>query len=152
MAVNFELVLGWFQDSPDVELTMTGLGVAVVVEDDADMRNLLRAVLEQTGFAVYTAASGLEGVNLVRRRLPRVVTVDVGLPDIDGFEVLRRIRSFSDARVVMLTGRAGEADIDEALHRGADEYVTKPFRPRELRTRIEAMLAAGAAAPVHHPV
>ena len=152
MAVNFELVLGWFQDSPDVELTMTGLGVAVVVEDDADMRNLLRAVLEQTGFAVYTAASGLEGVNLVRRRLPRVVTVDVGLPDIDGFEVLRRIRSFSDARVVMLTGRADEADIDEALHRGADEYVTKPFRPRELRTRIEAMLAAGAAAPAHHPV
>lgn len=131
---------------------MTGLGVAVVVDDDADMRNLLRAVLEQTGFAVYTAASGLEGVNLVRRRLPRVVTVDVGLPDIDGFEVLRRIRSFSDARVVMLTGRANEADIDEALHRGADEYVTKPFRPRELRTRIEAMLATGAAAPVHHPV
>ena len=131
---------------------MTGLGVAVVIEDDADMRNLLRAVLEQAGFAVYTAASGLEGVDLVRRRLPRVVTVDVGLPDIDGFEVLRRIRPFSAARAVMLTGRAGEADIEEALHCGADEYITKPFRPRELRTRIEALLAAGTAGPVHHAV
>jgi two-component system OmpR family response regulator len=151
-AVNLELVLGRFKDSPDVELTMTSLGVAVVVEDDADIRNLLRAVLEQTGFAVYTAASGLEGVDLVRRRHPRVVTIDVGLPDVDGFEVLRRIRSFSSARVVMLTGRADESDVDEALHRGADEYVTKPFRPRELRTRIEALLAAGTAGPVHHAV
>ncbi|WP_395405262.1 response regulator transcription factor [Arthrobacter sp. UC242_113] len=149
---NLEPVLGRFKDSPDVELTMTSLGVAVVVEDDADMRNLLRAVLEQTGFAVYTAASGAEGVDLVRHRHPRVVTVDVGLPDVDGFEVLRRIRSFSSARVVMLTGRADEADINEALHHGADEYVTKPFRPKELRTRIEALLASGTAGPLHHAV
>lgn len=143
---NLEPVLGRFKDSPDVELTMTSLGVAVVVEDDADMRNLLRAVLEQTGFAVYTAASGAEGVDLVRHRHPRVVTVDVGLPDVDGFEVLRRIRSFSSARVVMLTGRADEADINEALHHG--QTSTSPSRsgPRNCGTGSRRCLPPGPRA------
>ena len=139
---------------------MTDLGVAVVVEDDADVRNLVEAVLSQAGFEVHSAADGREGVDAIRRLQADVVTLDVGLPDIDGFEVLRRVRQFSDAYVVMLTARTDELDTLSALHTGADDFMTKPFRPRELRARVAAMMRrprqdrisetppqAGAAAP-----
>ena len=119
---------------------MTDLGVAVVVEDDEDVRNLVEAVLSQAGFDVHGAASGREGVEVVRSRKASVVTLDVGLHDIDGFEVLRRIREFSDAYVVMLTARTDELDTLTALHTGADDFMTKPFRPRELRARVAAMM------------
>jgi two-component system, OmpR family, response regulator len=119
---------------------MSDLGVAVVIEDDADMRNLLEAVFLQAGFEVHSAAGGREGVEVVRDKRANVVTLDVGLPDIDGFEVLRQIRQFSDAYVVMLTGRTEEPDLLTALHLGADDYITKPFRPLELRARISAMM------------
>ena len=119
---------------------MTDLGVAVVVEDDADVRNLVEAVLRQAGFEVHSAAEGREGVDVVRREDANVVTRDVGLPDIDGYEVLRRIRQFSDAYIVMLTARTDELDTLTALHTGADDFLTKPFRPRELRARVAAMM------------
>ena len=114
--------------------------VAVVVEDDEDIRELLSAVLGQSGFDVHEAADGREGVEAVREHDPAVVTVDLGLPDIDGYEVTRRLRQFTDAYVVMLTARVDEIDTLQGLDAGADDYVTKPFRPRELRARIEAML------------
>jgi two-component system OmpR family response regulator len=116
------------------------LGVAVVIEDDDDVRNLLDAVLQQAGFEVHSAGTGRDGVDVARQRRANVITLDVGLPDIDGFEVLRRIRQFSDAYVVMLTGRGEELDTITALQGGADDYIVKPFRPRELRARISAML------------
>ena len=119
---------------------MTDLGVAVVVEDDEDVRNLVEAVLSQAGFDVHGAASGREGVEVVRSQKASVVTLDMGLHDIDGFEVLRRIRQFSDAYVVMLTARTDELDTLTALHTGADDFMTKPFRPRELRARVAAMM------------
>lgn len=119
---------------------MSELGVAVVVEDDEDVRNLVEAVLSQAGFEVHSAAGGREAVEVVRRREARVVTLDVGLPDIDGFEVLRQIRQFSDAYVVMLTARTDELDTLTALHTGADDFMAKPFRPRELRARVAAMM------------
>lgn len=119
---------------------MNDLGVAVVIEDDADMRNLLEAVLGQAGFEVHSAVDGRQGVEIVREHQANIVTLDVGLPDIDGFEVLRRIRNFSDAYVVMLTGRTEEPDLLMALHAGADDYIAKPFRPRELRARVAAMM------------
>lgn len=132
---------------------MGDLGVAVVIEDDVDVRNLLDAVLQQAGFEVHSAGNGRDGVDVARQRQANVITLDVGLPDIDGFEVLRRIRQFSDAYVVMLTGRGDELDTITALQGGADDYIVKPFRPRELRARISAMLrrprvasAGGAAA------
>ncbi|MDQ0755512.1 response regulator transcription factor [Arthrobacter sp. B3I4] len=138
---------------------MTDLGVAVVVEDDADVRNLVEAVLRQAGFEVHSAAEGREGVDIVRREDANVVTLDVGLPDIDGYEVLRRIRQFSDAYIVMLTARTDELDTLTALHTGADDFLTKPFRPRELRARVAAMMrrprsggpAASQAAPQAQP-
>ncbi|TLM85459.1 response regulator transcription factor [Pseudarthrobacter sp. NamE2] len=116
------------------------LGVAVVIEDDADVRNLLEGVLSQAGFEVHTAVDGRAGVEVVRNKQANVVTLDIGLPDIDGFEVLRRIRHFSNAYVVMLTGRTEEPDLLSALNAGADDYIAKPFRPRELRARVAAMM------------
>ena len=119
---------------------MDELGVAVVIEDDADVRNLLEGVLTQAGFEVHTAVDGRAGVEVVRSKQANVVTLDIGLPDIDGFEVLRRIRHFSNAYVVMLTGRTEEPDLLSALNAGADDYIAKPFRPRELRARVAAMM------------
>ncbi|MFC8525362.1 response regulator transcription factor [Pseudarthrobacter sp. NPDC057230] len=119
---------------------MGELGVAVIIEDDLDVRGLLEAVLLQSGFEVHTASGGREGVESVRKIGPDIVTLDVGLPDIDGFEALRRIRLFSTAYVVMLTGREEEADVLTALEGGADDYITKPFRPREIRARITALM------------
>lgn len=114
--------------------------VAVVVEDDADIRNLLDAVLTQAGFETHTVFDGLAGVEAVRDHDPIVTTLDVSLPGIDGFEVARRIRAFSSTYIVMLTARNEEIDTLIGLDAGADDYLTKPFRPRELRARIEAML------------
>ena len=114
--------------------------VAVVVEDDDDIRGLMVALLGQSGFEVHEAASGAAGVRAVRENAPVVVTVDLGLPDIDGYEVTRQVRQFSDAYIVMLTARTEEIDTLLGLEAGADDYITKPFRPRELRARIEAML------------
>ncbi|MFU8946715.1 response regulator transcription factor [Mycetocola zhadangensis] len=113
---------------------------AVVIEDDADIRGLVETVLRQAGFTVTSTADGAEGVELVRALAPSVVTLDVGLLDIDGLEVARRIRLFSDCYIVMITAQGDEADLLFGLESGADDYVVKPFRPRELRARIEAMM------------
>ncbi|WP_313816481.1 response regulator transcription factor [Citricoccus sp.] len=114
--------------------------VAVVVEDDDDIRGLMVALLGQSGFEVHEAANGTDGVSLVRSKDPVLITVDLGLPDIDGYEVTRQVRQFTDAYVVMLTARGEEIDTLLGLDAGADDYLTKPFRPRVLRARIEAML------------
>ncbi|MBD7996062.1 response regulator transcription factor [Arthrobacter sp. Sa2CUA1] len=114
--------------------------VAVIIEDDKDIRDLLHAVLQQSGFEVHASPTGTEGVEAVRSHNPAVVTLDLGLPDIDGFEVIRQLRLFSDAYIVMLTARAEELDTLMGLEAGADDYITKPFRPRELRARISAMM------------
>ncbi|MFT4167444.1 MAG: response regulator transcription factor [Microlunatus sp.] len=113
---------------------------AVVIEDDADVRNLLAAILNEAGFHAVPAATGIEGINAVREHDPILTTLDVSLPGIDGFEVARRIRSFSDTYVIMLSARNEEIDTLMGLDAGADDYLTKPFRPRELRARIEAMM------------
>jgi DNA-binding response OmpR family regulator len=129
----------------------SGRGVAVVVEDDDDVRALIELTLRHAGFTVHPATTGAQGVALVKAHEPIVTTVDISLPDIDGFEVVRRLRTFSDTIVVMLTGRVDEPDTLMGLEAGADEYVTKPFRPRELRARVDALLRranrSGTAAP-----
>lgn len=114
--------------------------VAVVIEDDEDLREVLHSVLTASGFTVYESASGVEGVDAVARFKPHVVTLDLGLPDIDGFEVARRIRLFSNTYIIMLTALTEELDTLQGLEAGADDYLTKPFRPRELRARISALL------------
>ncbi|WP_052274271.1 response regulator transcription factor [Arthrobacter sp. L77] len=118
---------------------------AVVIEDDDDVRDLLHTVLTGSGFRVHTAPAGLAGVEMVRRLRPDVVTLDVGLPDIDGFEVAGRIRRFSTTFIVMLTARADPSDEKRGYDAGADRYLRKPFRPAELRRHIQEGLAAQGA-------
>lgn len=119
---------------------MSDARVGLVIEDDHDIRELVRTVLSQAGFEVSVASSGAEGVLIAKNLSPDVITLDLGLPDIDGFEVSRQIREFSDAYIVMLTARTEELDTLIGLESGADDYLTKPFRPRELRARIAAMM------------
>ncbi|HEY9291085.1 MAG TPA: response regulator transcription factor, partial [Microlunatus sp.] len=114
--------------------------VAVIIEDDADIGNLLAAVLAEAGFESHQATSGVEGIDAVRKHEPILTTLDISLPGIDGFEVARRIRDFSSTYVIMLSARTDEVDTLMGLDAGADDYITKPFRPRELRARVEAML------------
>jgi DNA-binding response OmpR family regulator len=114
--------------------------LAVIIEDDPDIRGLLETVLSQAGFETVSADNGIDGVAAVRQFSPVVTTLDVSLPGIDGFEAAKRIRAFSTTYIVMLTARDEEIDALQGLESGADDYVTKPFRPRELRARIEAML------------
>nr|WP_274635761.1 response regulator transcription factor [Microbacterium bovistercoris] len=114
--------------------------VAVVIEDEDDIRSLLADVLQQAGFRVHTAGTGQDGVDLVRRVDPIVTTLDVNMPGMDGFATARSIRAISSTYIVILTARAEEIDALQGLDAGADDYVTKPFRPRELRARIEALL------------
>jgi two-component system OmpR family response regulator len=114
--------------------------VAVIIEDDADIRHLLEAVLTQAGFDAIATSNGLDGVRAVRAYDPIVTTLDVSMPGMDGFETAKRIRAFSSTYLVMLTARDEEIDTLQGLEAGADDYLTKPFRPRELRARIDAML------------
>lgn len=121
-------------DSADAQKT------AVIVEDDPDIRHLLVEVLESAGFSTVSVGNGIDGVRAVIAYQPLVTTLDVNMPGIDGFEAARRIRAQSDTYIIMLTGMEDEADVVLGLGAGADEYVVKPFRPRELRARIEALL------------
>lgn len=122
---------------------------AVIVEDDPDIRHLLVEVLEAAGFSTVSAGNGIDGVRAVLTYQPLITTLDVNLPGIDGFEAARRIRAGSDTYIIMLTALHEEADVVLGLSAGADEYVNKPFRPRELRARIDALLRRPRlAAPV----
>ena len=113
----------------------------VVVEDDQHIADLVELYLRQEGFRVVQAATGERGVEAVRDQRPRLVILDVGLPGgIDGLEVCRRLRSASDVPILMLTARDGEIDRVLGLELGADDYVTKPFAPRELVARVKAIL------------
>ncbi|GAB2732423.1 response regulator transcription factor [Arthrobacter bambusae] len=126
---------------------MTELRVGLVIEDDHDIRELVRVVLSQAGFEVHMATSGAAGIRAARDLNPHVITLDLGLPDIDGFEVARQVRNFSDAYIVMLTAKADELDTLLGLESGADDYLTKPFRPRELRARVAAMMRRPRSRP-----
>jgi two-component system, OmpR family, response regulator len=112
---------------------------AVVVEDDEDIRALIEFTLAQQGFDVVAVDSGLSGVEAVREHRPDLVTLDLGLPGIDGIEACRRIREISDAYVVMITARDDEIDRLLGLETGADDFIAKPFSARELKARVNAM-------------
>jgi DNA-binding response OmpR family regulator len=112
----------------------------LVVDDEAPLRELVRQYLEREAFVVLAAADGLAALDLARRHAPAVVVLDLMLPGLDGLEVCRRLRTFSDAYVIMLTSKAEELDRIIGLEVGADDYLTKPFSPRELVARVRAML------------
>jgi DNA-binding response OmpR family regulator len=113
----------------------------VVVEDDQNIADLVELYLRQEGFRVVQAATGERGIEAVRDQRPRMVILDVGLPGgMDGLEVCRRLRTAGDVPILMLTARDGEIDRVLGLELGADDYVTKPFAPRELVARVKAIL------------
>jgi len=112
----------------------------LVVEDSPEFRSLLVPLLKQEGFRVEEATDGESGVQIARSLEPTVVVLDLNLPKMDGVEVCRQIRTFSDAYVIMLTAKADEVDKLIGLSVGADDYMTTPFSPRELVARIRAML------------
>jgi DNA-binding response OmpR family regulator len=112
----------------------------LVVDDEPSLVRAVVGYLEKDGFAVSAAPDGEQALEIARRENPDVVVLDLGLPGIDGIQVCRVLRTFSDAYVVMLTARADELDKLIGLSVGADDYVTKPFSPRELIARIRTML------------
>lgn len=113
---------------------------AMVVEDESELADLVASYLRRDGFEVTTSHDGAEAVSVAREVDPDVIVLDLGLPGMDGIEVCRQVRTFSDAYVVMLTARSDEIDTLIGLSVGADDYLAKPFSPRELMARIQAML------------
>src|SRR5580698_2279084 len=111
----------------------------LVIEDEADIRHLLRTMLEREGFSVTEANLGRDGVRLFHQKQPNLVILDVGMPDLDGWQVLERIRDMSDVPVLMLTALSTERDKVRGLNAGADDYLTKPFSRVELLARIQAI-------------
>ena len=112
----------------------------LVVDDEERMARFIRLNLEHDGFQVVEAYKGMQAVQVLRDQLPDVILLDVMLPDIDGFEVLQLIREVSTVPVIMLTAKGEEDDRVRGLELGADDYVTKPFSPRELVSRVRAVL------------
>lgn len=112
----------------------------LVVDDEKSLVNLLRGYLEREGFEVHEAFDGEAALEVAREVKPEVVILDWMLPGLDGMEVLRRLRQFSEAYVIMLTARTEETDRIVGLSSGADDYLSKPFSPGELVARVRAML------------
>jgi DNA-binding response OmpR family regulator len=143
---------------PDVDQTSDGAARAaatvLVVEDDEDIGLALSTLLGRAGYDVIVVADGLDGLRRFHSMTPSLVILDVGLPSLDGWTVLERIRELSEAPVLMLTARDEEEEKVRGLRGGADDYLTKPFGNQELLARVEAVLrrrpaaaAAGAPAP-----
>lgn len=112
---------------------------AVIIEDDPDVRELIDALLTQSGFDTYAVANGYDGVEAVRELDPELTTLDVSMPGMDGFATAKRIREFSSTYLIILTALGDEIDVVQGLESGADDYIVKPFRPRELRARIATL-------------
>ena len=121
----------------------------LVVDDELTLRNTIRAYLEDEGYMVQTANDGRMALQVFRSFQPDLVVLDIMLPELDGLEVLRQIRQMSEAYVVMLTAKADETDKVVGLSLGADDYVTKPFSPREFVARIKSALRRLGAANGH---
>jgi two-component system, OmpR family, KDP operon response regulator KdpE len=124
----------------------------VIIEDDPRVRSALTRALEQRGHSVLGAETGMAGLQLIVKERPEVIILDLGLPDVDGVDLLKMIRPISDAVVIAATARVGEEDIIKTLDAGADDYLCKPFSPEQLDARIRASLrrfgVSAGAAPV----
>jgi DNA-binding response OmpR family regulator len=121
-------------------LSTATMATVLIVDDDPKIRELLRLYVEREGHRAAFAADGPEALAVARQSRPDLVLLDVMLPGLDGFEVCRRLREVSDVPVVLLTARSGDSDKVVGLDIGADDYVVKPFSPRELMARVRAQL------------
>ena len=118
----------------------------IVIEDEADIREVIEHNLSREGYQVHSSSDGEEGLQLVRKRLPDLVVLDLMLPGLDGLDVCRKIKADPEAgstAIVMVTAKGDESDIVLGLGVGADDYVTKPFSPKELIARVKAVLRRG---------
>lgn len=120
----------------------------LVVDDEAEIVRLVRAYLERAGFAVVTASEGDEALAVFRHERPNLVVLDLNLPGLDGLDVCRAMRRDSDVPIIMLTARLEETDRLIGLELGADDYVVKPFSPREIVARVRAVLRRAEGTPV----
>jgi len=125
---------------------MTGERI-LVVDDESHIVELVRLYLERDGFRVESASDGAQGLRLALELRPALIILDLMLPEVDGLEVCRRVRADSDVPIVMLTARDEDVDKIVGLELGADDYLTKPFNPRELLARVKAILRRTEAAP-----
>src|SRR5438477_6896866 len=112
----------------------------LVIEDETSIVQVIRLYLEQAGYTILTASDGIAGLELHAREQPDLVILDLMLPALDGMEVCRRIRAWANTPILMLTARQGEEDRIAGLEMGADDYLVKPFSPRELVSRVKAIL------------
>ena len=135
----------------EIELMSTDQPRILIVDDEERIRSLVASYLKSDGFDVVEASNGRDAVTEVERRKPDLVIMDVRMPGLDGFEALSEIRRFSDVYVIMLTARAEETDRIVGLSVGADDYVTKPFSPRELVARVKAVLRRSRSAQTDGP-
>ena len=124
-----------------------GMSRVLVVDDDPGIVKLVRAYLEQAGFAVLTASDGKRAMQIARNDKPDLVILDLMLPEMDGWDVCRALRKESDVPIIMLTARVEESDKLIGLELGADDYVTKPFSPRELVARVRSVLRRAEGRP-----
>jgi DNA-binding response OmpR family regulator len=131
---------------------MAGVPTVLVVDDAPEIVRLTRDYLEHAGFVVVTAADGLTALAQVRSRQPDVIVLDLGLPGLDGLDVTRQLRRTSNVPIIVLSARADEADKLVGLELGADDYMTKPFSPKELVARVRAVLrrAQAGQSPLEH--
>ena len=125
---------------PDATPAPTASPRALVVDDEPSLVRVVVGYLEADGFTVDSAGDGPTALDIARQNGPDIVVLDLGLPGMDGVEVCRTLRTFTDAYVVMLTARADEVDMLVGLAVGADDYITKPFSPRELMARIRTLM------------
>ena len=123
-------------------------GTVLLIEDEQEIADLLRLYFERDGYRLVHATSGEDGLHRLERGDIRAALLDIGLPGMDGIEVCRRIRSDSDIPIIMLTARDSEVDKIVGLEIGADDYVTKPFSPRELVARVKAVLRRSEERPI----
>jgi DNA-binding response OmpR family regulator len=124
----------------------------LLVEDERKLRELVRSYLERAGLSVLSTSSGAEAITLAASAAPDLVVLDLGLPDVPGETVARELRAAGSVPILMLTAKAGEEDRIAGLELGADDYVTKPFSPRELVLRVQAILRRGTPVPAPGPV
>jgi DNA-binding response OmpR family regulator len=124
----------------------------LVVEDERKLRDFIRSYLERAGFTVLSTGSGAEAITMATNSAPDLVVLDLGLPDVPGETVARELRTMSAIPILMLTAKAAEEDRIHGLELGADDYVAKPFSPRELVLRVQAILRRGGPDTVQQSV
>jgi two-component system KDP operon response regulator KdpE len=121
-------------------MTMNGDVLFLIVEDDKQIRSFIRSSLEMQQYKTVCATTGQEALNLIASRNPEVIILDLGLPDLDGIEIIRRVRSYSQMPIIVVSARDQDKEKIDALDAGADDYLTKPFSIHELLARLRVIL------------